>query len=198
MNGVDKEAVDKEAVDKEPVDKEPVGNSVAVDKDPAGKNEPAGKDDFTETQRQAVESLLADVNSENLWQATTDALWQAILAFESYSFSTTSGLPFTYEFKLNRRGEKGNEIVVSRKEKTITRSSVEKALAVVMDKNEPLPVKMSTPKELNVFGASYIYPLFIRFGLVEHIGSHQRGGPRKGSKRRSMGSNSDVGNTQQE
>ncbi|MDO5548131.1 MAG: hypothetical protein Q4F79_06540 [Eubacteriales bacterium] len=31
---------------------------------------------------------------------------------------------------------------------------------------------------------SYIYPLFIRLGLVEHIGSNQRGGPRKGSKRK--------------
>lgn len=45
--------------------------------------------------------------------------------------------------------------MVSRKEKTITRSSVEKALAVVMAAGD-IPVKMTTPKELNVFGASYM------------------------------------------
>lgn len=43
---------------------------------------------------------------------------------------------------------------------------------------------MITPRGLGVFGVSYIYPLFIRLGLVEHIGSNQRGGPRKGSKRK--------------
>lgn len=157
-------------------------NSVAVD-EAVDKNESVGKYDFPKAQRRAVKSILADVNAENLWSC--------ILAFEHYPFTTTSGLPFTYTFKPNRHGQPGNEIVVSRKEKTITRSSVEKALSVVIGKNEPLPVKMSTPKELGVFGASYIYPVFIRFGLVEHIGSNQRGGrrpkdggPRKGSKRK--------------
>jgi len=59
------------------------------------------------------------------------------------------------------------------------------ALDVVIEKSGgSYPVQMTTPKELNVFGASYIYPLFIRFGLVEHIGSDKRGGPRKGSKRK--------------
>ena len=56
---------------------------------------------------------------------------------------------------------------------------MEKALETVMSKGE-MP---ATPKEVNIFGASYIYPLFIRFRLVDHIGSHQRGGTRKGSKR---------------
>jgi hypothetical protein len=60
--------------------------------------------------------------------------------------------------------------VVSRKEKTITRSSVEIAFRKVIDRNEPLPVAMSSPKELSVFGASYIYGLFIRLGLVKHTG----------------------------
>lgn len=126
--------------------------------------------------KKALEDLKAAVNGENLWVCFT--------VFENYPFTTSSGLPFTYSFKLNRHGTKGNEIVVSRKAKTVTRSSVEMALAAVvkLGQEKGYPVKMSTPKELNVFGASYIYPLFIRFGLVEHIGSDNRGGRGKRSK----------------
>ena len=132
---------------------------------------------MTETQRQAINTLLQN--------PTPDSLWQAILAFESYPFTTTSNLPFTYSIKVNRRGLPGNEIIVSLKEKSITWSSVEKALDVVIEKSGgEFPVKMSTPKELNIFGASYIYPVFIRLGLIEHVGSNKRGGPRKGSKRK--------------
>ena len=123
-------------------------------------------DDLNETQRQALANLKATLTPDTLWQAAPDTLWQAapdalwnrisdslwlcILAFESYPFTTTSGLPFSYSIKVNRRGEQGKEIVVSRKEKSITRSSVEKALAVVMSKGEPFPVPMTTPKGLNV------------------------------------------------
>lgn len=117
--------------------------------------------------KKACEKLQKQPNVENLWAC--------VVAFENYPLKTVSGLEFTYSFKLNRRGEKGNEIVVSRKEKTITRSSVEKAFAVVIAAGE-LSVRMSTPKELGVFGASYIYPLFVRLGLVEHVES---GGERK-------------------
>ena len=98
------------------------------------------------------------------------ALWEAILAFEQFPFRTSSGLAFTYTVKLNRSGQKGNELAVSRKEKTITRSSVEKALAKVLEAGRGvLPVEMSSPKQLGTFGASYLYPVFIQFGLVVHV-----------------------------
>lgn len=113
---------------------------------------------------------------------TADNLWAAVVAFEGYPLKTTSGLEFSYRFKVNRHGRPGNELQISRKAKTITRSSVEMALTMVIDKNKPLPVRMTTPKELGVFGASYIYPLFIRLGLVEHVGSNRRGGRKKKSK----------------
>lgn len=125
--------------------------------------------------KRAVEKLKAEPNKENLWAA--------VVAFENYPLKTTSGLNYIYSFKLNRHGEKGNELCVSRKSKTITRSSIEIAMASVVNLSQHngygFPVRLSTPKELKVFGASYIYPLFIRFGLVEHIGSHRRGGRRK-------------------
>lgn len=115
------------------------------------------------------------------------ALWTCIRAFEHAPFVTTSGLPFTYTFKPNRYGEKGNEILVSRKEKTITPSSVEKAFDRILACGMPLPAQMSTPKELDVFGASYLYPLFMRFGIVEHIGGHRRGGRRPKVRREQEG-----------
>lgn len=51
--------------------------------------------------KRAVEKLRKDVNGEKLWEC--------IVAFENYPFKTTSGLAFTYKFKLNRRGMPGNE-----------------------------------------------------------------------------------------
>lgn len=134
---------------------------------------------MTEEQQQAAELL------HRTWEAGEDcseALWQAFAAWENFPLLTASGLEYSYIFKPNRHGEKGNEILVSRKEKTITRSSVEKAWKKVQVKGE-IPAKMSTPKELGVFGASYIYPVFIQLGLVEHVGSNRRGRARKGYKR---------------
>jgi len=113
--------------------------------------------------KKACEKLVKELVMENLWDC--------VVAFERYPFTTISGLPFCYSIKVTRRGEKGNELCVSRKFKTITQSSVEKALDVVIEKSGGgYPVQMFTPKEMGTFGASYIYPLFIRFGLVEHVG----------------------------
>lgn len=129
--------------------------------------------------KKAVEALQAAVMSGGDISNGADVhiiLWDAIVAFENYPLKTASGLDFSYTFKSNRRGEKGNEILVSRKEKTITKSSVEMAFDKVMEKCQSgeFPVKMSTPKELGVFGASYIYPVFIRFGLIKHIGKSRQ------------------------
>lgn len=45
-------------------------------------------------------------------------LWSAIIAFENYPFATAKGLKFRYTVK-------GNEMFIDRKEKSVTRSSVE-------------------------------------------------------------------------
>ena len=56
---------------------------------------------------------------------------------------------------------KGHEIKISRKEKTITRATVEVAL------RKALALKVvDGPKKLGVFGASYLYPLFLYFGII--------------------------------
>ncbi len=51
---------------------------------------------------------------------------------------------------------------VDRKNKSITRSSVEIAYQKVLE----LEGIVTGPKKLGVFGASYLYPVFIRIGVI--------------------------------
>lgn len=83
-------------------------------------------------------------------------LWSTIEIFSGYSFTTVKGLRFQY-------GVNGNEIQINRKKKSITRSSVKVALKATLEKNG----NINGPKKLGVFGASYLYPMFLRFGLID-------------------------------
>lgn len=85
-----------------------------------------------------------------------EELWKVITVFEKYPFYTMKGLRFTYHVK-------GNEIFVSRKEKSITRSSV----ILAMKKAIELQNRVKGPKQLEAFGASYLYPIFVKIGLIE-------------------------------
>lgn len=85
----------------------------------------------------------------------TDMLWEALMLFAGYEFRTAKGLPFTYTIK-------GGELFVSRKEKSITRSTVEIAYRKAVE----LGPVATEPKKLGVFGASYLYPIFIRLGVI--------------------------------
>lgn len=84
-----------------------------------------------------------------------DRLWKAIRIFAGYRFSTVKGLAFRYSVS-------GNEIIVDRKKKSIVRSSVNIALQKAIEKQG----QISGPKGLGVYGASYLYPMFQRFGLI--------------------------------
>lgn len=85
-------------------------------------------------------------NPDNL-----ELLWDVIIAFAGYPFQTyPKGLKFKYEVK-------GNEIFVNRKKKSITRSTV-----VLAYQNMRQAEKIKRAKELGTFGASYLYPVFIR------------------------------------
>lgn len=85
-----------------------------------------------------------------------EELWNVITIFEKYPFYTMKGFRFTYHVK-------GNEIFVSRKEKSITRSSV----ILAMKKAIELQNQVKGPKQLETFGASYLYPIFVKIGLIE-------------------------------
>jgi len=108
-------------------------------------------------------------------------LWKAIIAFQAYPFHTSGrgsreGVKFTYEVSKSttgggRRyeGEQvegyGNEMWIikngQRAEKSISRSTVDLALKNAREK------EIKGPKALGTPGAgSYLYPMFIRFGVI--------------------------------
>lgn len=102
---------------------------------------------MNECQRAAVDRLAKDLTEDNLWHALT--------LFAGESFKTAKGLEYTYSVR-------GNEIFFSRKEKSITRSTTNIAFRKAME----LDRIVTGPKKLGVFGASYIYPVFIRLGVM--------------------------------
>lgn len=107
--------------------------------------------------REAVCQLAVALNEDNLVQ-TSEILWNAIVLFEGYPFKTAKGLKYHYAIK-------GNEIFFSRKEKSVTKASVFIALktAIELQKNG---ISITGPKMLRCFGASYLYPVFQRLGVI--------------------------------
>ena len=87
-----------------------------------------------------------------------DLLWEVIVAFAEYSFATSKGLRFNYTIN-------GNELHISRKEKSVTKSSVNIAFKMAMELQRE-GHKITGPKMLGCFGASYLYPIFIRIGVI--------------------------------
>ena len=73
-------------------------------------------------------------------------LWQKIVSSQDTVFYTAKGLPFTYTIS-------GNEIFFSRKDKSITRATVNKAYQRMKDET------ITGSKQLGVFGASYLLPV---------------------------------------
>ena len=60
---------------------------------------------------------------------------------------------------------RGKELFFSRKEKSVTRATMDKAVKTVLELQRQRK-EISGPKKLNCFGASYLYPVFIRIGLI--------------------------------
>lgn len=102
--------------------------------------------------KQVVASLQEDMSA--------DKLWTALMEFQGYQFLRYRGLKFSYYIK-------GGELFVDRKaeSKTITRSSVNMAFenAIIIMQADGF---VKGPKKLGTFGASYLYPIFIRFEII--------------------------------
>ena len=96
-----------------------------------------------------------------------DYIWEQILACAGKPFFTSRGLPFTYHQKISQGGSPLGEIVIDRKEKTITRSTVllayQRTLALMSTEG-----CVKGPKKLGVFGASYLYPVFLEIGVCRN------------------------------
>ncbi len=127
----------------------------------------------TDEQKAALMALQDALSAENGW---SEPLWNCIRLYQNYSFTTsgrgkTPGLPFTYSIKTGRGGVMTEEMVVDRKEKskTITRSTVELAMknALSVQKEEGA---VKGPKKLKTFGSSYLYGIFIAWGVIHGAG----------------------------
>ena len=97
---------------------------------------------------------------EELTDLAEIELWNAILLHQGETFTTSergtrSGVTFTYSIR-------GAEMFVDRKEKSITRAKVIRAYHRAIE----LGV-VTGPKKLNVFGASYLLPIFKRIEVCE-------------------------------
>ena len=97
--------------------------------------------------------------------ARTDAekeekLWQELTYLQGCLFTTSKGLDFTYKIR-------GGEMFVDRKEKSITKATVMKAYGKVVE----LDGVVKGPKTLGTFGASYLYPIFVKMGLIKTAGA---------------------------
>lgn len=88
-------------------------------------------------------------------QEQEDALWSILIYLQGCVFLTAKGLKFTYKIK-------GGEMFVNRKTKSITQATVFMAFRKVME----LGGDVSGPKKLGTFGASYLYPIFVRLGVI--------------------------------
>ena len=90
------------------------------------------------------------------------ALWDALIAWQGETFWTWKGLAFTYLIRERRDGALSGEMFISRKEKSITQSTVFRALGRALE----LGGAVAGPKKLGTFGASYLYAVFLRLGVI--------------------------------
>lgn len=95
-------------------------------------------------------SLACDYDAERLWET--------LIRFQNHIFRTAKNLEFTYIIK-------GNEMFLSRKDKSITRSTVNLAFRKALELQRELGM-VSGPKKLGCFGASYLYPVFLEIGII--------------------------------
>lgn len=109
--------------------------------------------------KSAVEEMTETVRKLD-YENMESVLWDTLVAFEGYPFVTAKGFRFTYDIK-------GHEIFFSRKEKSVTRASVKVALDTAIELQRS-GSKITGPKKLRCFGASYLYPIFIRIGVVQN------------------------------
>ncbi len=109
---------------------------------------------MTKEQRQAVKILQNQLKDTDA-PSPDDLLWDTLVMFQRYPFQTAKKLEFFYIIK-------GNEMFVSRKDKSITRASVMMAFHKALE----LERVVTGPKKLGTFGASYLYPVFREIGVI--------------------------------
>lgn len=96
----------------------------------------------------------------------SEILWEELIRRQGEVFCTARGLEFSYEIR-------GNELFVNRKDKSITRSTVDLTYRKAMDLLRAGEL-VDGPKRLGTFGASYLYPIFIQIGVIPPLDEQLR------------------------
>lgn len=113
-------------------------------------------------------SNFADLLRRSDDKAAESLLWDRIASLQGSPFKTSGrngfgGVEFTYSVKKDKSGSWCGELFVSTKEKSITRSTVMNAYQRVVELEGVVP----GPKALGTFGASYLYSIFQRLGVIK-------------------------------
>ena len=96
----------------------------------------------------------------------SDVIWTELQKLQGETFRTAKGLEFSYEIR-------GNELFVNRKDKSITRSTVNLTYRKAMNLLRAGDV-VDGPKKLGTFGASYLFPIFLRLGVIPPLDEQLR------------------------
>lgn len=115
--------------------------------------------------KSAVEKLQADIDVKDM-TIVCETLWETLVLFVGYPFLTAKGLRYYYTIK-------GNEMFFTRKEKSITRATVNMALQAAINLQKD-GIRITGPKMLGCFGASYLYPIFKRIGVISISDGEQK------------------------
>lgn len=127
---------------------------------------------------QNIEQLHKGIMEKEEPEILETFLWEAILAYQNQTFYTLSGLEFSYTVKHKKNGDYSGELLISRKEtsKTLTRSSVMLAFHKVLAEMKFKEINGAAylllpeyrgPKSIGqIFGISYIFSMFLEFGLI--------------------------------
>lgn len=111
-----------------------------------------------ETNYRQEQVLLAIRNAWENQSLSEEIIWDALLAYEHHLFYTSKGIEYSYEIH-------GYEMVVNRKKKTITKSTVMLSVRKVQELNA-IREPVTGPKKIGTFGASYLFPIFKEWGLI--------------------------------
>ncbi len=118
----------------------------------------------------SLDEMSADESAR--FEQYADAMWQAIVKFEGYTFQLVSGDSFTYKVITPK------QIKINTKKKPITKASVDLALLRMLEA-ENLGIEIKGPKQLGVFGASYIYSIVNR--IIDYYKEEEPVSAKKGT-----------------
>ena len=106
--------------------------------------------------RKAERSSMRNQFDGKLLTLNGDSLWALLERHQRETFYTAKNLPFTYVIR-------GGEMFVDRRSKSITKATILKAYARVLEDHERV---ICGPKKLNCFGAPYVWAIFRELGVV--------------------------------